>query len=167
MSRKAYRTEDLLGTEFNEFLFARVNVGPYGGHLSVVSALARLDLDAWAEAAKLARLPSDIAAGKLSELLAKVSEIPQTPKEAQKVAVRLVALLPGHQQDGAQKSEQPASSDHSVGVGFTMLMVLLVVALLVGGMTALVGVQIAGLAGPALAPLVTTASAPIARAVRP
>jgi len=40
-----------LGEEFNPFLFAFIGTDRAGGQLSVVSALARLDLDAWAEAA--------------------------------------------------------------------------------------------------------------------
>ena len=47
----------LLDSQFNDFLFASVGKEKTGMMLSVVSALARLDLDAWQETANLARLP--------------------------------------------------------------------------------------------------------------
>ncbi|MEO9168020.1 MAG: hypothetical protein ABI230_06435, partial [Aestuariivirga sp.] len=50
-------TSPLLGPQFNDFLFAPVGAEKNGMLLSVVSALARLDLDAWQETANLVRLP--------------------------------------------------------------------------------------------------------------
>jgi hypothetical protein len=85
---------NFLGPAFNRFLFAVVGTDRHGGQLSVVSALARLDLDAWAEAAALARLPRNVAVLRLSGLLRKYVEIPQITQEAELVAARLIALLP-------------------------------------------------------------------------
>ena len=48
-----------LGGEFDDFLFAPVGEEQNGMMLSVVSALARSDVDPWQEAAKLARLPRE------------------------------------------------------------------------------------------------------------
>jgi hypothetical protein len=90
-----YAAPRFLGPEFNQFLFAMVGTDRLGGQLSVVSALARLDLDAWAEAAALAGLPRDAAVIKLSGMLRRNSEIPQIGQEAGAIAARLVALLPG------------------------------------------------------------------------
>lgn len=84
-----------LGAEFNEFLFAPIGMDGHGTYLTVVSALARLDLDPWAEAAKLARLPGAIAAQKLAELISKFPEIPMARQDPAKIALRLTALLPG------------------------------------------------------------------------
>ena len=56
-----YRKPAFLGAEFNDFLFAAIGADAGGTYLTVVSALARLDLDPWAEAAILARLPGGIA----------------------------------------------------------------------------------------------------------
>ena len=39
------RKPDFLGAEFNEFLFAPIGADATGTSLTVVSALARLDLD--------------------------------------------------------------------------------------------------------------------------
>lgn len=90
-SRKA----DFLGTEFNEFLFAQIGADASGTSLTVVSALARLDLDPWAEAANLTRLPGAIATQKLTELIARFPEIPAVRFDSSKIAARLTALLPG------------------------------------------------------------------------
>jgi len=47
----------VLGTEFDDFLFAPIGEDRNDMPLSVLSALARLDIDPWQEADKLARLP--------------------------------------------------------------------------------------------------------------
>ena len=54
----------VLGPEFNDFLFASIGADATGTYITVVSALARLDLDPWAEAAKLSRMPKTLAATK-------------------------------------------------------------------------------------------------------
>jgi hypothetical protein len=48
----------LLGPEFDAFLYAPVDEEGNGVLLSVLSALARLDVDPWREAAELARMPT-------------------------------------------------------------------------------------------------------------
>ncbi len=85
-----------LGSEFNQFLFAPIGMDGHGTYLTVVSAFARLDLDPWAEAAKLARLPAAAATQKLAELIAKFPEIPTARQDQAKIAMRLTALLPSH-----------------------------------------------------------------------
>jgi hypothetical protein len=67
----------LLGPEFDNFLFAAIGDDNNGAPVSVVSALARLDVDPWREALSLARMPRPLAASRLTSL-----------------AARLVALLP-------------------------------------------------------------------------
>lgn len=94
------------GPEFNEFLFASIGADRGGGQLSVVSALARLDLDPWAEAANLARMPDESATRKLSALIAALPEIPSARTEPNKIAARLIALLPNH-----GRSKAPAGTD--------------------------------------------------------
>jgi hypothetical protein len=80
-----------LGAEFNNFLFAAA-AETDGGTVSVLSALARLDLDPWGEAAKLARLPKELAAHRLAGLIAPGAAA--APAQARRTAARLVALLP-------------------------------------------------------------------------
>jgi hypothetical protein len=83
-----------LGSEFDAFLFASVGWDKNEMTLSVVSALARLDVDPWAEAAKLARLPKSAAASRLAGLLADLPGGPPAHFDPRRGSVRLVALLP-------------------------------------------------------------------------
>jgi hypothetical protein len=78
-----------LSATYNDFLFATVCEERNEMPLTVVSALARLDLDPWTEAAELARMPADGAARRLRSLLAGVAGAPPLT-----TAARLVALLP-------------------------------------------------------------------------
>ncbi len=59
-----------LTRQFDDFLFARIDEGTDTPPLSVLSVLARLDVDPWEEAAKLARLPRAAAAKRLVECIA-------------------------------------------------------------------------------------------------
>jgi len=62
--------------------------------LSVLSALARLDVDPWQEAAKLARLPGAAAAQSLAARIAALPNGPSGCLDSGLIAKRLVALLP-------------------------------------------------------------------------
>jgi hypothetical protein len=83
-----------LGPEFDGFLFATIGVDQRGGQLSVISALARLDLDPWAEAARLARLPVEAAVQKLSSWLSCYAAQMSDTGDQQKDARQLIDLLP-------------------------------------------------------------------------
>jgi hypothetical protein len=112
-----------LGEEFNPFLFAFIGTDRAGGQLSVVSALARLDLDAWAEAASLARLPREVAAGKLAVLLQKFTEIPRIVPDSSAIAARLIALLP--RAPAAQVIARPGrTAAFAGGTGLAILCIL-------------------------------------------
>ncbi|MGA7823334.1 MAG: PRC-barrel domain-containing protein [Steroidobacteraceae bacterium] len=81
-----------LGSEFDAFLFAPIGEDRNGLPLSIVSLLARMDLDPWQEAARLASLPMEAAAQKLASLLLPVPCL--KPADAPTMATRLIALLP-------------------------------------------------------------------------
>jgi hypothetical protein len=83
-----------LGSEFDDFLFAPIGEDRNGMLLSALSALARLDLDPWQEAAKLAGLPGETAIRRLASLIAALPDGPSTHPDPGTVAARLVALLP-------------------------------------------------------------------------
>ena len=55
----------LPGAEFNDFLFAPIGEDRNGMLVSVLSGLARLDVDPWQEAADLAQLPGETATQRL------------------------------------------------------------------------------------------------------
>lgn len=83
-----------LGSEFDEFLLAPIGEDNNGMLLSVLSALARLDVDPWEEAATLARLPADTATRKLASLIAALPDGPSARPDSGTIAARLIPLLP-------------------------------------------------------------------------
>jgi hypothetical protein len=84
----------LLGREFDNFLFAPLGDDQNGPPLSVVSALARLDVDPWKEALSLARMPGELATGRLTSLIASLPRGSATGFAPEVSAARLIALLP-------------------------------------------------------------------------
>ena len=92
MTRSA--SVSFLGSEFDDFLFAPIVQDRNGMPLSVLSALARLDLDPWQEAAKLARLPGETATERLGSLIAALPDAPSAHLASGSIAARLIALLP-------------------------------------------------------------------------
>jgi hypothetical protein len=83
-----------LGSEFDDFLLAPIGDDNNGMLLSVLSALARLDVDPWEEAAELARLPGDAATRKLAALIAALPAGPSARPDSATIAARLIPLLP-------------------------------------------------------------------------
>lgn len=62
--------------------------------LSVLSALARLDIDPWQEAVQLAALPEETATRRLLSLIAALPDGPSAHRDPETNAARLIALLP-------------------------------------------------------------------------
>ena len=83
-----------LGSEFDAFLFAPIGEEGNGMLLSVLSALARLDVDPWQEAAGLARLPVESATRRLTALLEALPGVAPMQRDPGTVAARLIGLLP-------------------------------------------------------------------------
>jgi hypothetical protein len=81
-------------SELNAFLFADVGVESNGSALTVLSVLARLGQDPWAEATRLANMPKPAAAGCLSQCIGEMPLSPQDIAESRAIACRLVRLLP-------------------------------------------------------------------------
>jgi hypothetical protein len=84
----------VLGTEFDDFLFAPIVEDRNDMPLSVLSALARLDIDPWQEADKLARLPGETATQRLASLIAALPDHPSAHLDPGTIAARLITLLP-------------------------------------------------------------------------
>jgi hypothetical protein len=108
--RPAFLKPVFLGAEFNDFLFASIGSDASGTYLTVLSALARLDLDPWAEAAKFSRMPGSVAIQKLAELISRFPEIAPVRFDSARIAARLTALLPGtsHSSIPAPRFSTPA-----------------------------------------------------------
>jgi hypothetical protein len=84
----------LPNSELNGFLFAQVGEEPGGLPLSVLSVLARLELDPWQEARRLANLPARAAVEALAQAIAAMPAGLWPLPAATAIAERLVGLLP-------------------------------------------------------------------------
>jgi hypothetical protein len=91
---KAPAAAPRFGPEFNAFLFSPIGDDRNGMPLSVVSLLARRDLDPWQEAASLAAMPADAATRRLDSLIRALPDQPLTLPDSGTIAIRLIALLP-------------------------------------------------------------------------
>ncbi len=78
----------------NPFLFAEVGTELNGSPLTILSVLARLGQDPWAEATKWTRLPKAATIDRLAQSIAQMPLSPQAINEAHTTASRLVLLLP-------------------------------------------------------------------------
>jgi hypothetical protein len=83
-----------IGREFDPFLFASIGEDRHGQLLSVISALARSDLDPWLEAVSLSRMSQSQATTRLCGLIAALPDGPPSGRPVDAVAGELVALLP-------------------------------------------------------------------------
>jgi hypothetical protein len=89
------RPEFTLGhSEYNAFLFAPVGEEAVGVQLTVLTALTRLGLDPWQEAARLSDLPRDAAARALAAAIATLPAGDWKVSESGAIAARLVDCLP-------------------------------------------------------------------------
>jgi hypothetical protein len=78
-------------SEFDDFLFTEIGEDARGMTLTVLSALARVDVDPWMEAAELARLSSTAATERLASLIE--AGVGRGDPDID-LAARLVARLP-------------------------------------------------------------------------
>ena len=94
-----------LEPKFNSFLFAAIGEDRHGMPLSVLSALARRDVDPWEEAAALASLSAEAAIERLAGLISPPQDGPSALLDPATIAARLVLLLPSHSSSGASGFE--------------------------------------------------------------
>ena len=125
----------LIGPEFDAFLCAAIGEDRNGTTLSVLSALARLDVDPWREATKLARMPREAAAERLSALIEALPGEPLTGVLSRTSAANLVSLLPTEKTPFVRVSDSGAASmsfqrtSMLIGAGAFVLMMLFVLAI--------------------------------------
>jgi hypothetical protein len=84
-------------SQFNDFLFAPIGNEKNGMLLTVLSALARLDVDPWREAASMAQMSTEAATDRMTSLITALPEKPSTVLDPEAIAARLIALLPPRQ----------------------------------------------------------------------
>jgi len=83
-----------LAAQFGDFLYAPIGEDNNGTPLTVLSALARQNIDPWEEAADLSRLRADAAMRKLTSMMAALPQGTLADCQPQAVAARLIVLLP-------------------------------------------------------------------------
>jgi hypothetical protein len=83
-----------LGCQFDRFLYASVGDDTNGMPLTVLSALARMNVDPWEEASKLTQLPKESAVTQLASLLGALRNAPVAGLDPARIAPPLIALLP-------------------------------------------------------------------------
>jgi hypothetical protein len=92
----ALRSEYSLGhSEYNAFLFAAVGEEKIGMPLTVLTALTRLGIDPWQEAARLADLSKEAALRTFAATIAKLPEGDWKAADSEAIAARLLSWLPG------------------------------------------------------------------------
>jgi hypothetical protein len=84
----------LKNSGLDTFLFAEVGTELNGSSLTVLSTLARLGKDPWAQAAEWARMPSAAMVAGLTQSIVQMPLCPRALAEARATAARLVLLLP-------------------------------------------------------------------------
>jgi hypothetical protein len=83
-------------SQFDSFLYAPLyETGETS--LSVLSALARQDIDGWEEAARLDQLPKGAAINSFASTIWKSDSERWSPTDASIIAARLIEHLPSHQ----------------------------------------------------------------------
>ena len=82
------------GSDYDAFLFAELGEDRTGAAVTVVSALARLDLEPWTEARELARLAREDAQVRLTRHFEAITDIPALALASGGRAAKLVSLLP-------------------------------------------------------------------------
>lgn len=95
--------------EFEPFLYASVGEDMRGSPVTVLSALARLNLDPWAEAAELASLGRETAATRFGTRLSRVRDVPALGQTHGRVGRELIHLLP--ERAARFAGSGPASTD--------------------------------------------------------
>jgi hypothetical protein len=83
-----------LSCEFNKFLYSPVSDDSDPMPVSVLSALARHNVDPWHEAAQLAQMPKRVAITRLASMIPPVKSDPAPQRRAELIATRLIELLP-------------------------------------------------------------------------
>ncbi len=85
-----------LSADFDNFLYSAISDDTNQIPVSVLSVLARHDIDPWHEAAQLAQMPKTTAIARLASMISSVN-LDLTPQSsAETIAARLIELLPMH-----------------------------------------------------------------------
>jgi hypothetical protein len=149
--------------QFDEFLYAPVLQEANGMPLTVLSALARLNIDPWDEAQRLAKLPREAAALALSAVIAALPNGPAAGPNAQAIVARLTALLPAGVAAGERSPDRARAAETKNNVHAMLTYYLIGMALYLG-VTWLLGPPTPAIPPPNVASPAAIASSPQAPA---
>ena len=121
----------LKNSGLNEFLFAEVGTEANGSPLTILSVLARLGKDPWAEAGRWSKLPKASIIDCLANSISQMPLHPQFLAEARTTAARLILLLPARTQS-PQGKESVASEKSSTPPWFPIAIFLAALAFGIG-----------------------------------
>lgn len=96
--------------ELERFLYAYVGEDRKGSSVTVLSALARLNRDPWAESAELAALSREAAGARLGSLLSRFRDVPGLGQDDGALARDLTGLLP-------ERAARPGSAGTAAKIG--------------------------------------------------
>ena len=128
--------------------------------LSVLSALARLNIDPWQEAAKLAALPGETATHRLASLIAELPEPSPPHPDPVTIAARLIALLPRPPNPNIASRKALFGAGGATHPRAVMYMYVIVILFVLGGQWIVASRQPAAQVGNVQAPASSTVSLP-------
>ncbi|SFH13755.1 hypothetical protein [Sulfitobacter dubius] len=102
--------------DFEQFLYSPVGKDRNSNVVTVLSALARLDLDRWAETAALVSMDHCAARVRLAQLLSQLRDVPGLKRSAGQVAQDLSLLLPDRQAPGPRPSKKELAQGQQVTI---------------------------------------------------
>jgi len=141
---------------YEPFLYAAFGEDPAGDPVSVLSTIARLDIDPWQEAARLDLLAPPVATEQLRSLIGKSASGAAPDAGADDAIRRLIALLP-HVRDAPPRPTPEPSRAGTAPVANSMIRFFLLNMLIFGlivGVRYLTGSGVAPVASPAATPAV-------------
>ena len=118
------------GSDYDAFLFAELGEDRNGAAVTVLSALARIDLEPWNEARELSNLAREDAQVRLTTHFEAITDIPALALASEGRAAKLVSLLPKREPLRASKSRE-AGTDNSprISISWTTMAIVGVVVL--------------------------------------
>jgi hypothetical protein len=117
--------------EFDDFLRAPIGTDSNEMPLSVLSALARLNIHPWQEAAELSELPKDAATQRLASLIARLPTPRWTQADSTAIANRLIQLLPRRSSSDVPLAEKPHGFREITGSAVAKMLVCAALAVIV------------------------------------
>jgi hypothetical protein len=116
--------------EFDEFLYAAIGTERNEMPLTVLSALSRLNVDPWEEAAELCGLPNETAAQRLASLIARLPS-GRWAQDAKAIADGLIELLPRRSRSRIQGNEKGRGLQRMTNSPFVFVCVVVALAALI------------------------------------